>query len=180
MIETARLLLRPPTHDDLPWVLANINTPAVMRHLGGVRPATTVAERLASDIADNAETGSGRWIVWLREGERRIGRCGLFRMSSEAAPQALRGQPEIGWTLAEDYWGHGYAREAAQAVLGYGFETLGHRVIYSQTSESNVASTRVMARLGLERMRELDYVDPDYPAADNPTTVYRALPATWS
>ena len=173
MIETERLILRPPVVDDLPWVLENMNTPAVMRHLGGVRLAATVAERLASDIADVAETGSGRWILWLRDENRRIGRCGLFRVSSQAAPETLREQPEIGWTLAEAYWGRGYASEAARAVLCFGFETMGHPVIYSQTSESNRASTRLMERLGLERMPALDYVDPDYPAADNPTTVYR-------
>lgn len=179
MIETERLILRPPVPDDLPWVLANMNTPAVMRHLGGVRLAATVADRLASDIADVAESGSGRWIVWLRGEDRRIGRCGLFRMSSEAAPEALRGQPEIGWTLAEAYWGQGYATEAARAVLAHGFRTLGHSVIYSQTSASNRASTQLMARLGLERMARLDYVDPDYPPADNPTTVYRLTRAVW-
>lgn len=178
MIETERLILRPPTADDLPWILAHMNTPAVMRHLGGVRLDATVAERFASDIADVAETGSGRWIVWLRGEECRVGRCGLFRMSSEAAPEALCWQPEIGWTLAERYWGQGYASEAARAVLDYGFDALGYSVIYSQTSASNAASTRLMERLGLERMSELDYIDPDYPAADNPTTVYRALRAT--
>lgn len=173
MIETERLILRPPTAEDLPWVLAHMNTPGVMRHLGGVRLEATVAERLASDIADVAVTRAGRWIIWLREGERRVGRCGLFTLSSEAAPEVMRGQPEIGWTLAEPYWGHGYATEAARAVLAFGFETLGHRIIYSQTSASNAASTRLMGRLGLVRMRELDYVDPEYPSADNPTTVYR-------
>lgn len=179
MIETPRLLLRPPMAEDLPWVQDNMNTPGVMRHLGGVRPAATVAERFASDIRDFAETGSGRWILWLRDQNLRIGRCGLFRMSSEAAPAALRGQQEIGWTLAEPHWGQGYASEAASAVLGYGFATLGHPVIYSQTSASNCASTRMMERLGLERMPELDYVDPDYPAADNPTTVYRMARQAW-
>ena len=184
MIETERLILRLPVADDLSWVLENVNTPAVTRHLGGVHLAATVAERLASDIADIAETGSGRWILWLRDEDRRIGRCGLYRMSSEAAPEALCGQHEIGWTLAEAFWGKGYAAEAARAVLGLGFGSLGFPVIFAQTSESNRASTRLMERLGLERlglerMPALDYVDPDYPAADNPTTVYRMSREEW-
>lgn len=180
MIETERLILRLPVADDLSWVLENVNTPAVMRHLGGVHLAATVAERLASDIADVADTGSGRWILWLRDENRRIGRCGLFRVSSQAAPETLRGQPEIGWTLAEAYWGRGYAGEAARTVLAFGFETLSYPAIYSQTSASNRASTRLMERLGLERMPALDYVDPDYPAADNPTTVYRMSREEWA
>ena len=112
-------------------------------------------------------------------GDRRIGRCGLFHLSSQAAPEALRGQREIGWTLAEAYWGNGYAAEAARAVLAFGFGSLDLPVIYSQTSASNIASTRLMERLGLERMSALDYVDPDYPAADNPTTVYRMSREEW-
>lgn len=179
MIETERLILRLPVADDLSWVLENVNTPAVMRHLGGARLAATVAERLASDIADVAETGSGRWILWLRDENRRIGRCGLFRVSSQAAPETLRGQPEIGWTLAEAFWGKGYASEAARAVLEFGFVSLGLPVIYAQTSDSNRGSTRLMERLGLVRTAMLDYVDPDYPAADNPTTVYRMSRAEW-
>ncbi|MDP3677415.1 MAG: GNAT family N-acetyltransferase [Novosphingobium sp.] len=179
MIETERLVLRPPVADDLPWILKYMNTAAVMRHLGGVRSPEAVAERFTSDIATFAETGNGRWIAWLREENRRIGRCGLFRIVSEAAPEALRGLPEIGWTLTEDYWGQGYASEAARSVLGFGFETLGHRAIVAQTSDSNTASTRLMERLGFVRTPALDYVDPDYPAADNPTTVWRMVREAW-
>ena len=64
-------------------------------------------------------------------------------------------------------------------MLGLGFGSLGFPVIFAQTSESNRASTRLMERLGLERMPALDYVDPDYPAADNPTTVYRMSREEW-
>ena len=174
MIETARLVLRPPAADDLSWIAEHMNTPAVMRNLGGVRSPEQVAEGLAGDLEAFGGGGHRRWTVWLREEDRRIGRCGLFRIKSDAAPAGLRGQNEIGWTLAEAFWGKGYAAEAARAVLGFGFGPLGLPVIFAQTSESNRASTRLMERLGLERMPALDYVDPDYPAADNPTTVYRA------
>ena len=177
MIETARLVLRPPTHGDLDWVLENMNTPAVMRNLGGVRSPEQVAKGLADDLEAFTGGGHRRWTVWLRHDNpglgHRIGRCGLFRVKTEAAPAGLRGENEIGWTLAEAFWGNGYAAEAARAVLDFGFRSLGLPVIFAQTSESNNASTRLMERLGLERMPALDYVDPDYPAADNPTTVYR-------
>lgn len=179
MIETDRLVLRPPVPDDLAWIAEYMNTPAVMRNLGGVRTSEAVAKGLADDLAAFAGGGHRRWTVWLRDGTRRIGRCGLFRIRSEAAPADLHGQNEIGWTLAEAYWGQGYAAEAARAVLGFGFGTLGLPVIFAQTSESNRASTRLMERLGLERTPALDYVDPDYPDADNPTTVYRMVREEW-
>lgn len=179
MIETARLVLRAPVAADLPWILENMNTLAVMRHLGGVRSAASVAERLDADIAAFAETGHGRWILWLRGEARPIGRCGLFRIGSEAAPGALRGQEEIGWTLAEGFWRQGYASEAARAVLGFAFGTLGHDAIHAQTSDSNRNSSRLMTRLGFVRHSALDYVDPVYPPVDNPTTVYRLTREAW-
>lgn len=172
MITTARLDLRPPETGDLPWILDHMNTPAVMRNLGGVRNPEKVANGLDADIAAFIGGGHRRWTVWLRGENRRIGRCGLFRVMTEAAPEALRGQHEIGWTLAEAFWGKGYASEAARAVIEFGFASLGHPVIFAQTSDSNRASTRLMERLGFVRTPALDYIDPDYPPADNPTTVY--------
>lgn len=172
-IATDRLILRPPAPDDLPWVLASMNTLAVMRYLGGeVRTFQEVEEGLAADCAAFSSGGHQRWTVWLRDGAVRVGRCGLFHVRSPAAPPALQGQREIGWTLAEAHWGHGYATEAARAVLAYAFGTLQLPRVWSQTSDSNAGSTRVMRRLGFTRRADLDYVDPDYPPADNPTTVW--------
>lgn len=174
MIETARLVLRPPTPDDLSWIRTEMNSAAVMRHLAGVRGDAEVADGLADDIRAFAQPGGHRrWTIWRREDDRRIGRCGLFHVRSDAAPDGLRGANEIGWTLAETAWGQGYASEAARAVLAWGFDTLDVPVIFGQTSDSNVGSTRLMVRLGFERLPGLDYVDPDYPPEDNPTTVWR-------
>lgn len=172
-LSTTRLILRPPVAEDLPWVLEHMNTPAVMAHLGGVRAEDAVAESLADDIAAFHTGGHQRWTVWLRDGsETRVGRVGLFHLRSPAAPEALRGQREIGWTFAEAHWGKGYASEAAEGALGFAFGVLGLPCVYGQTSDSNVASTRMMQRLGFARRAALDYVDPDYPPADNPTTVW--------
>lgn len=181
MIETARLLLRPPCENDLPFILAEIETANMLRHLGGVpRPADVVAEALAEDIAAFADNTYLRWTVWLKAEECRIGRIGLFHVRAQAAPQALRGQREIGWMLAESSQRHGFATESAGAVLGHGFGALGLPAIYSQTSTSNAASTRMMQRLGFTRCQGLDYVDADYPAVDNPTTVYRLGRGEWA
>ncbi|MFM5918555.1 MAG: GNAT family N-acetyltransferase [Novosphingobium sp.] len=181
MIETARLILRPPHFDDLSFILAQINTDSMMRHLGGqARSADQVAEGLAQDVAAFADGSYFRWTVWLKENELRIGRVGLFEVRAAAAPAALRGQREIGWMLAESVQGRGFATEAARAVLGHGFRELDLPAIHSQTSDSNLASTRMMERLGFERRAELDYVDPDYPSADNPTTVYCLRRGEWA
>lgn len=172
-LETERLILRPPVADDLPWVRAEMNTPAVMRHLAGVRTPEAVAESFAQDVAAfGAEDGHRRWTVWLRDGVTRVGRVGLFHLRSPAAPPVLQGQREIGWTFAEGHWGRGYATEAARAVIAHAFAVLALPVLWSQTSDSNAGSTRMMQRLGFTRRAELDYVDPDYPPEDNPTTVW--------
>jgi RimJ/RimL family protein N-acetyltransferase len=173
-LHTARLVLRPPAEDDLPFLLQTMNTPAVMRYLAGeVRSAEEVSDGLAADIAAfGLADGHRRWTVWTRDGDRRLGRCGLFHVRSAAAPETLRGQREIGWTLAEEAWGHGYATEAARAVLEFAFAELKLQTVYAQTSDSNATSTRMMGRLGFARRSALDYVDPDYPARDNPTTVW--------
>jgi RimJ/RimL family protein N-acetyltransferase len=178
---TERLVLRPPSADDLPFLLEDMNTLAVMRYLGGaIRSSEEVREGLEHDIAAFAtEDGHRRWTIWLRGEDRRVGRCGLFHVRSPAAPAELRGQREIGWTLAERAWGRGIATEAARAVLNYGFARYALPVIYAQTSDSNVASTRMMQRLGLGRRSDLDYTDPDYPARDNPTTVWSLGAEDW-
>lgn len=171
-LATDRLILRPPAPGDLPWVLEHMNTLAVMRHLAGVRSPELVAEKLADDVAAFSSGGHQHWTVWLGDGVTRVGRVGLFHVRSAAAPPELQGQREIGWTFAEGFWGQGHATEAARAVIAYAFETLRLPVLYSHTSDSNQGSTRMMQRLGFTRRSGLDYVDPDYPAADNPTTVW--------
>ncbi len=171
-LSTTRLILRPPVAEDLAWVLEHMNTEAVMRHLAGVRPAEAVAESLADDIAAFHNGGHQRWTVWLRDGVTRVGRIGLFHLRSPAAPSELQGQREIGWTFAETHWGQGYATEAARAVIAHAFDALALPVLWSQTSDSNAASTRMMQRLGFAFRPEFGYSDPDYPPEDNPTTVW--------
>jgi RimJ/RimL family protein N-acetyltransferase len=171
-LTTERLILSPPVAEDLAWVLAEMNTHSVMRHLAGVRSQDAVAQSLADDIAAFHGGGHQRWTVRLSDGVTRVGRVGLFHLRSPAAPAMLQGQREIGWTFAESAWGKGFATEAARAVMAYAFETLRLPVLWSQTSESNAASTRMMHRLGFTPRPELGYVDPDYPPQDNPTTVW--------
>lgn len=173
VLSTPRLILRPPVAEDLPWLLEAMNTEAVMRHLAGVRSPVAVEEGLIADIAAfAAPDGHRRWTVWLNDGVTRVGRVGLFHLRSPAAPHELQGQREIGWTLAEAHWGKGYASEAARAVIAHAFDVLALPVLWSQTSDSNRASTRMMQRLGFAFRPELGYDDPDYPPHDNPTTVW--------
>lgn len=139
-----------------------------------------VAASLRADIAAFClPNGHQRWTVLRKVGNERVGRVGLFHIRSEHAPVKLRNQREIGWMFAEKHWGNGYATEAACTVLDWAFGPQELAVAYAQTSDSNAASTRMMHRLGFARRAELDYVDPGYPAKDNPTTVWSVTAEQW-
>ena len=64
------------------------------------------------------------------------------------------GEAEIGWTFARAHWGHGYATEAARAVLAWGFGALGLGQITAMIHHGNTASATVARRLGFAPLRE--------------------------
>ena len=76
------------------------------------------------------------------------------------------GEVEIGWLLAREAWGHGYATEAGAAVLGWGFEALATPEIYSWTSTANHRSEAIMRRIGMQRAPERDFDHPGLAQGD--------------
>lgn len=179
MLETDRLILRRFREADLDTWLTHLNTPEVRGHLGGVVSPEEMAEKFARQKdAWSDDTGGWLAIERKRDGEF-LGYCGFGPITTEAAPEDLRGTTEIGWTLRADCWGQGYATEAARAVLAMAFEQFGLPVVCSQTSEANRGSWRVMERLGMERAEALDYDDPAYPPEENPTKLYRLTRDAW-
>ncbi|MXO60522.1 GNAT family N-acetyltransferase [Altererythrobacter salegens] len=179
VVETERLILRRWRDSDLGEWLQHLNTPEVRAHLGGIDTPEKVAEKFARLKARWDEKGFSFLAVERRENGKFLGACGLGQIETECAPDELRGSVEIGWQFRADSWGQGYASEAAQAMLRLGFERFGLPVIYSQTSENNRGSWGLMERLGMERLAHLDYEDPAYPAAENPTKVYGLQRAAW-
>jgi RimJ/RimL family protein N-acetyltransferase len=139
-LRTERLLLRQWRDEDrAPFAALNAD-PDVMEHF----PSTMTRE--ASDafvdfnIATIAERGWGLWAVEA-DGEF-IGFVGLNE-------PRFRPGVEIGWRLAREAWGHGYATEAARAVLEFAFDTIGLDEVISFTSTTNVRSQHVMERIGM-------------------------------
>jgi len=177
--ETERLVLRRERPGDLALWLEHMNTPEVMDKLGGTQTVEQVAQSFARMASAAAEGELPFVFVALNSNDTLIGKCGLSRIDTAVAPGPLRGQIQMGWTLRADYWGQGYAREAAEATLALAFDRFGLAAVYGQTSDSNVPSWRLMERLGLRRCTELDYPDPDYPPEHNPTIVYRLDAADW-
>jgi RimJ/RimL family protein N-acetyltransferase len=150
-LRTERLVLRQWREDDRePFAALNAD-PVVMEHF----PSTMTRE--ASDafvdfnIATIAERGWGLWAVEAN-GEF-IGFVGLNE------PNFMPGV-EVGWRLARDAWGHGYATEAAQASLAYARDKLGLAEVISFTATTNLRSRRVMERLGMKHDPKDDFEHP--------------------
>jgi ribosomal-protein-alanine N-acetyltransferase len=82
---------------------------------------------------------------------------------------------EIGWRLAREYWGHGYATEGARASLRFAFETLRLDEVVSFTVPANRRSRRVMERLGMTHNPADDFEHPDVPPGHpiRPHVLYR-------
>lgn len=164
MIETARLILRPWRDDDRAPFAAMGADPEVMQHLGPIMDragSDAVVDRL---IAMQTVLGHTFWAVERRDTGAFIGFCGLKMAPLGIA--GLSGSPEIGWRLARSAWGQGFASEAAQASLDWGWSK-GFARIVSMTVPANTRSQAVMQRIGMQRRPDLDF---DHPllAADNP------------
>lgn len=164
MIETARLILRPWRDDDRASFAAMGADAEVMQHLGPPvdrAGSDAIVDRL---MAIQAVLGHTFWAVERRDTGAFIGFCGLKMAPLGIA--GLSGFPEIGWRLARAAWGQGFASEAAQASLDWGWSH-GFARIVAMTVPANTRSQAVMQRIGMQRRPDLDF---DHPllAADNP------------
>jgi RimJ/RimL family protein N-acetyltransferase len=88
---------------------------------------------------------------------------------------------EIGWRLAQEHWGQGYATEGARSVLAFGFDELGLDEIVSFTTVANQRSKRVMERIGMTRDPADDFAHPLLEPGHRlrPHVLYRLSRATW-
>jgi RimJ/RimL family protein N-acetyltransferase len=159
-LRTDRLLLRPWCEADLGAFAALNADPAVMEYLPKLLEAEE-SDALAARIRDLfRQQGYGRWAVEVPGTASFIGFVGLQAVSFEVpfAPCV-----EIGWRLAREHWGKGYATEAARASIQYGFEQLGLEEIVSFTVPMNTRSQAVMERIGMTRSADEDFDHPILP-----------------
>jgi RimJ/RimL family protein N-acetyltransferase len=177
VIETERLRLRNWRDEDIEPFIRHTNTPAVMRWLGGVKPAEEHRQIIRDRILRwQEDRGFTFWVVERKADGESLGFCGLKLADQPGSP--IEGDYEIGWRLREDAWGQGYAREAATASLTHAFEMLGAPHVVAITYQQNEASWRLMERLGMTRRPDLAYDDPRFPEL-NPTIVYSIAREEW-
>ena len=156
MIRTERLLLRPWREEDRePFAALNAD-PVVMEHF----PSTMSREESDAFVDFNIRTIDERdWGLWAVDAHGTfIGFVGLNE------PNFMPGV-EVGWRLAHDAWGHGYATEAAQASLAFARDELGLDEVISFTTTTNLRSRRVMERIGMTHDPKDDF---DHPRVDDP------------
>ena len=153
-IETPRLILRDWKEEDIS-AFARMNAdPHVMEFfLNPLTPEESLA--FYHRIQNEFQTcGFGLYAVERKEDHAFIGYTGFHQITFDVdfAPGV-----EIGWRLAHEYWGDGYAPEAALACLEYARKYLDIQTIFSFTSLPNLRSERVMQKIGMERMKEFNH-----------------------
>ena len=172
VVATERLVLREWRDPDVEALIAMNADPLVMEFF----PQTYSPERTRHFVARIrecwAERRYGLWAVERKDTATFIGYVGLWPATF---PAHFTPAVEVGWRLAADQWGHGYATEAARAALAYGFDSLGLEEIVSFTSSVNVRSWRVMERLGMRRDANGDFEHPNVPEGHplRPHILYR-------
>ena len=156
-LTTERLVLREFNQDDWPDVLAYQSDPRYLRYYPWTeRTPEDVGEFVHRFIAQQGEDPRTKFqlAIDLKSDTNLIGNCGI-RMKSAGAHAA-----DIGFELAPQHWGRGYATEAARAIVEFGFTELGLHRIWSWCIADNVASARVLEKLGMRlegRLRENEY-----------------------
>jgi RimJ/RimL family protein N-acetyltransferase len=151
MIETERLLLREwQPADAEPFAALNAD-PEVTRYLRGPMRRDESDDLIARIRGHWQDHGFGLYAVEVKGSGAFAGFVGLAIPSF--LPEVLPAV-EVGWRLAREHWGKGYATEGARASVDHGFGELGLRQVISIIHPDNVASVRVAERLGMTRGRD--------------------------
>jgi RimJ/RimL family protein N-acetyltransferase len=156
-LRTERLILRAWRDEDLAAFAALNADPAVMEYFPSVLSRTESDAFAARIRTELGERGFGLWAVEVPGNAEFIGFTGISvpRFEAPFTPCV-----EIGWRIAKEFWGRGYAPEAAGRALAHGFGALGLDEIVSFTAVANHRSRRVMEKLGMTHDPADDFDHP--------------------
>lgn len=154
VLQTQRLVLRHLGAADAPFILRLLNEPSWLQNIGdrGVRTLADAQHYIETGPVEMyRRLGFGLNQVRLRASDEPIGMCGLLRR--EALPDV-----NLGFAFLPEFWGNGYARESAAAVMSYAGSVLGLARIVAIVARHNEASRRVLEKLGFtfERLVQLE------------------------
>jgi ribosomal-protein-alanine N-acetyltransferase len=178
LIETPRLQLRPWKAEDLDPFAALCADEAVMEHFPSTLTRDQSAESIEGFQRRMNDDGFAPWALECRRTGHFVGFVGLMRVRFQAH---FTPAVEIGWRLAREAWGQGYASEGAKAVLQQAFETLGLSELVSVTAVANRRSRAVMERIGMKRSPGDDFPHPGLPEGEptRPHVLYRLQALEW-
>ena len=182
VIETERLYLRQWQASDFA-VFAEINAdPEVMKYFPKLltpKVSDIIASKCQQLIANQ---GWGLWAVSLKDRSKEHGAfIGFVGLNGTHAEMSFAPTVEIAWRLHKDYWGQGYATEAARAALNFAFTELSLDEVVSFTALINKRSQLVMERLGMMNTRANFYhpaLDPNHRLAEH--VLYNMTRQQWN
>ena len=176
-LETGRLLIRPLRREDAPFILRLLNEPSFIENIAdkGIRTLEQAEAYLAEGpLRSYTAHGHGLLMVQHRETGSPMGICGLIRRDS--LPEV-----DLGYAFLPEFWGLGFAEEAARACLAWGRSALGLRAVLAIVSPGNAVSIRLLRKLQFRRTGSMTLAPGDdvevYRCAWNePGAVARARP----
>ncbi len=154
LLKTERLILRELNQDDIHMIYELNNNPDVMRYISSNSSKPTIEEckegikRCIKYYKDNK--GLGLYATVIQETGEVIGWTAIKDLDKTD-------EIEIGYRYLPKYWGRGYATEASKAVVDYGFYTLGLKKIVAVAQPENIASRRVLEKVGLKFIKNAYY-----------------------
>ncbi len=149
ILQTPRLILRQFTLDDAGLLLALNSNPEVLKYLH--EPLLETEEQalyvLQNIILPQYKNNLGRWAIHLKSTNEFIGWCGLKYL-------AELNEIDLGYRLMQQFWGNGYAFEAAEHTLQYGFTTLNLQTIVGRAHIENAASLKILEKTGMQYVKD--------------------------
>lgn len=151
-IETRRLLLRHFTPNDADELYRIYSNPDLFKYMSNEKPLLREQTRaIINSLIENWQQHHfGVWAVVYKKHQKLIGHCG-FKFLEKT------GEVQMGYLLLKSYWGRGLATEAASAALKYGFEVAKLERIVAIAKSENIASRRVMEKVGMKYEKDAYY-----------------------
>jgi [ribosomal protein S5]-alanine N-acetyltransferase len=149
ILQTPRLTLRRFAETDAPLLLQLNSNPEVLKYLH--EPPLVTEEQalhiLNTIILPQYKNNLGRWAIHLKTTNEFIGWCGLKYL-------AEANEIDLGYRLMQNFWGNGYAYEAAKHTLDYGFNMLHLKTIVGRAHIENIVSLKILEKIGMQFIKE--------------------------
>lgn len=152
ILETERLILREINPDDRKELFALHSDPEVQQYTGEavVKSIEEIDRAIAGRLKNYIEDGFGRLAVIRKGTDEFLGWAGLTYL-----PEF--GEVDLGYRFKKEFWGKGFATEASEAILAYGFTELNLDEIVAISFPENIASIRVMEKVGMTYYKHAPY-----------------------